>query len=472
MKPNKVLDDYQLESRDFLTGRNFAGLFDEPGVGKTGPAIIAGWHKLQQDNEYDGGPYNTVLITCPAYLIGNWVREIRDFLPMATVATANGNGATERKEALSRFPVDFVITSYNNWSASTKGEPTYPELLGRKWSAMIFDEAHRLRGHQSQTTKQVVRSRLAKAVNRETPMWLLTGTPFVRDGGDFFVYFNLYNKKKYGSYRRFVQDRCITNETPWGTQVGNIRKSYTEEFRRELAEFSLRRTVKDIPKLQNLEFEEHEYFVNMPPSVVKAIKKAKKEYVLEHEDLAHAKLFEGAGALYVAQRQLATNPPTKVKPKIDWLKDYLTDRKGRVVVYVWYKDSAKLVHESIGAKDRLAYLATGDMSADKRLSSVDFWREDPNGVLVATIPALKEGISLTEASEVVFLEHSELPSDQEQTIKRLCRRGQNKVVQVHHIHARDTVDMAIRKVLQNRNLGITEALAKWVSAEDDESWFT
>lgn len=31
-KPKKVLDDYQLVSRDFLVERKFAGLFDEPGV--------------------------------------------------------------------------------------------------------------------------------------------------------------------------------------------------------------------------------------------------------------------------------------------------------------------------------------------------------------------------------------------------------------------------------------------------------
>src|SRR5690606_34656508 len=97
---------------------------------------------------------------------------------------------------------------------------------------------------------------------------------------------------------------------------------------------------------------------------------------------------------------------------------------------------ARAIHEAIGNKDHLAYLATGDMSTEKRLSSVEMWKEDPTGVLVATIPSLKEGISLTEASEVVFLEHSELPADIEQTIKRLCRRGQDKVVQVHHVRAK------------------------------------
>lgn len=369
--------------------------------------------------------------------------------------------------------MDFVLTSYNNWSASKKGVHTYPELLNRKWSAMIFDEAHRLRGHQSQATKQVVRSRLVAAVNRETPMWLLTGTPFVRDGGDFFIYFHLWDKKKYKGYWKFVQDRCVTQETPWGMQVGNIRKSYVKEFTEELAQFSLRRTTKEVPQLESLEYVEHEHFTVTPPSVVKAIMRAKKEYILEHPDMESAQYLEGAGALYVAQRQIATNPPTKVKPKIEWLKDFLQDRKGKVVVYTWYKDSAKMVADEGTGLNREVFLATGDYTPAKRSESVDDWRKSESGLLVATIPALKEGISLVEASEVVFLEHSELPADMEQCIKRLCRRGQTKVVQVHHVHAEKTVDMAIRKVLANRNLGIQEALQKWVREDtDSEAWFT
>lgn len=466
MRPTKTLDDYQVESYNFLRDREFACLFDAPGVGKTGPAIIAGYEASQE-------PFTKkpALITCPAYLIDNWRQEIKAFVPSAVVVSADGAGTELRREALQNNKATFVLTSYNNWSAKTKGSFTYPELVTGDWAAYIFDEGHRLRGHSSQATKHVFRTRLASSLNRTTPLWILTGTPFVRDGGDFFCYFHLYDKKRYGSYWKFVKDRCMTTETPWGVNVGNIRRSYNKEFSEELAQFSLRRTTQDIPQLQSLEFTEQEYFVTMPPSVVASIKRAKEEYVLEHPDLAHAKLFEGAGALYVAQRQIATVPPTKVNPKVDWLKDFLEDRKGRVVVYTWFKNSASVVADTVQSKDRKAYLVTGDYSAPKRMETVEAWKKDGTGVLVATIPSLKEGISLIEANEIVFLEHSELPADQEQTIKRLCRRGQTKVVQVHHVHARRTVDMAIRNTLKNRNEGIAESLRKWVLEETEEDWF-
>ncbi len=464
MTPKKTLDDYQVESRDFLLNSGkFAALFDEPGVGKTGPAIMAGLQKAIESND-------TVLITAPAYLLPNWEREIKDFCgPAVQVVRADGTGVQARSEAFSS-EAHFILTSYNNWSAKTKGAYTYPELVDQKWASYIFDEGHRLRGRNSSWTKHVFKSRLSNSVNLSTPIWVLTGTPFVRDGGDFFPYFHLYDKKTYGSYWKFVNDRCVVVETPWSKNVGNIRKAYAEDFRRELADFSLRRVVGDIPQLASLDFVESDYHVEMPPSVVAMIKKAKKDYVLEHEDLEQSTFLEGSGALYVAQRKIATIPPTKVNPKLDWLKDFLTDKKGKVVVYVWFKDSARAVRDSLG--DR-AVLISGDVPPKQRESIVDSFRK-PDGpdVLVATIPSLKEGISLTESRDVVFLEHSELPADIEQCIKRLCRRGQRSIVQVHHVWANQTVDIPIKKVLENRNLGITEALAKWIKEDEPEAdWF-
>lgn len=470
----KILSPYQVEARDFLLQDKFRCLLDEPGIGKTGPAIMAGWHRLTIDNHEDGGPYNSVLITAPAYLLRNWEREIKDFLPTATVVRADGAGYKERYEAL-QTNADFVLTSYNNWSTKDAGGYSYPELTERKWSAYIFDEGHRLRGRNSAWTKHVFRVRNSRAKNYSTPIWLLTGTPFVRDGGDFWIYFHLYDKKKYGSYWGFVKDRCVVTETPWSTNVGNIRKAYAEEFRKELSGFSLRRTTQDIPELQDLEYSDTEYFVDLPKSVIAMIKKAKKSYVLEHEDLARSEFLNGSGALYVAQRQIATNPPTKVKPKLDWLKDFLQDKKGKVVVYVWYKASARLVADSLGDN---AVLITGDINPGKRDAYISEWRDGSGPqVLVATISTLKEGISLTEARDVVFLEHNELPSDIEQCTKRLCRRGQKYLVRAHHVWANKSVDMPIRKVLQNRDLGMSEALAKWIEddtgtgSETEADWF-
>lgn len=460
--PTKTLDDYQIVAMDELVGNNFWCLFDAPGVGKTPPAIMSGYHKRTHTNL-------PVLITAPAYLLPNWEKEIYAFIPEAVVVRADDTGYHARTEALSGV-ADFVLTSYNNWGAKVTdkespdfGKYKYQILIDRPWAAYIFDEGHRLRGRNSNWTKHVFRTRLSKAVNKDTPIWILTGTPFVRDGGDFWPFFHLMDKQKYSSYWNFIKKFCDYTVTPWATKIGNISQARESLFREELSKFSLRRTVADIPQLANLEYQEQTYYVDLPPSVVKMIQKAKKSYVLEHEDLAHPEFLKGSGPLYVKQRQIASVPPTKQNPKINWLREFLSDRTGKVVVYVWFKNTATAISDVLGSQ---AVCITGEVPSGRRDDKVGEWKAaDGPQVLIATIPSLKEGISLTEATDVVFLEHSELPAEIEQCIKRLCRRGQDKVVQVHHVRARKSIDMAIEDVLEHRVDGMNTALKKWITSD-------
>lgn len=452
------LSDYQQVSRDFLLSRSFAGLWDLPGVGKTAPAIVAARREIDET----GLP---CLITAPSYLLPNWAYEIERFAPGSRVELANGSGPIKRKSALIHPDVDFVITGWPNWSAKTKsGGWTYPELHERLWSSVVLDEAHKIRGRNSQCTKHIYELRRAGSTNKTTPLWLLSGTPIVNSPGDLYPVMHLWDSKTYRSYWKFVNDWCVVTETPWKTEVGQLRKGLDEEWQELIGQFSLRRTLKDVPQLQSLEELHRDYYVDMPASVKKTIQQARKEYVIEHEDLEQTEFVSGGGALYSKLRMLSTTPPTVAKPKIDFVREFLDFHDGPLVIYLWYKSSARGVAEALENK-RPTTLITGDVPTDKRAELVDKWKSEPNGVLVATISSLKEGISLVTASNVVFLEHSELPADQEQCVARLKRRGQTSLVQVHHVWARATPDIPIKKALDNRGQGLRRALVSWLQEE-------
>ena len=459
------LSDYQLVSRDFLLGREFGCLFDSPGVGKTPPTIVAAADKVTDT----GRP---ALITAPAYLLDNWEYEISRFAPGARVVKANGTGYEARLEALDSS-ADFILTSYNNWSATwpkqLKGNPhplagqrQYDILSQRKWAVCAFDEAHRLRGRTSQSTKHVWELRKARAVNIQAPIWGLTGTPIVNNPGDLYPLLHLWRRAEYKSYWNYVGEYCRVVQTPWATEVGQLRAGMDGPFRDLVGQFAIRRTLEDIPSLANLEQRDREYLVTLPSSVKATIAKAREEYVIEHPELAQSEFVSGGGALYAKLRQIATNPPTKANPKIDFVRDFLEDRFGPIVVYTWYKASAQAVADGLKATKRPVTMITGDVPTHKRSEMVDKWKTHPNGVLVATISSLKEGISLVHASDVVFLEHSELPADQEQCVARLKRRGQTSLVNVHNVFAKGTPDMAIRAHLADRNKGLKRALTTWL----------
>jgi SNF2 family DNA or RNA helicase len=488
------LSDYQEISRDFLlAAEGLAGLFDSPGVGKTAPTIVAAWERHVET----GLP---ILVTCPAYLVENWAWEISRFAPFeATVSLANGNGQAARREAL-QADTDFVIQSYANWSAKVParkaqakpqygsedleslatweaaqpvipdgpkpGSYQYPELHERQWAVSIFDEGHRLRGRSSQCTKHVFELRRARGANINTPLWILTGTPILNNPGDLFPLFHLWDKRKFRSYWNFVGEFCRIVKTPWATEVGQLRPGMADEFQELVSSFALRRTLADIPSLAGLEHVEKDYYVRLPPSVNKTINRARDEYILEHEDLEAVEFVNGGGALYAKLRQLGTVPPTGEKPKIDLVLDFLEDHTGPLVVYTWYKDSARGVAEGLSKSKRPVTLVTGDIPTARRAGLVDNWKATKDGILVATISSLKEGISLIHAKDVVFLEHSELPADQDQCIARLKRRGQTELVRVHHVYARNTPDMAIKRHLDERTTGLKQALTSWLRNGD------
>lgn len=449
------LDDYQEVSRDFLLSRSFAGLFDSPGVGKTAPTIRAAVEKMV-------GTGNPCLVTAPAYLLPNWAYEIERFAPGSRVELANGSGPESRKAALGA-DAEFILTSYHNWSAKSKsGKWTYENLHDRQWSSVVFDEGHKLRGRSSQCTKHVYELRRANGRNLRTPLWILTGTPIVNNPGDLFPLLHLWDRNRYRGYWKFVQDWCVITETPWKTDVGQLRRGLDQEWQELIGQFSLRRTLHDVPKLRSLEELHRDYFVDMPPSVKTTIRKARKEYVIEHPDLENTEFVSGGGSLYAKLRQMATVPPTKAKPKVDFVREFLDFHEGPLVVYCWYKSSARGVAEELVGSGQQVTLITGDVSPAERTFLVDKWSKQKSGVLVATISSLKEGISLTHASNVVFIEHSELPADQEQCVARLKRRGQTELVQVHHLWARATPDIPIKKSLDNRGQGLRRALVSWL----------
>lgn len=454
------LSDYQEISRDFLLAGEFRGLFDSPGVGKTPPTVVAAAEKISETS-------NSALITAPAYLLDNWEIEINRFAPGATVFKANGTGYEARLEALDSH-ADFVLTSYNNWSATwpkkhpEAGKRQYEILFQRRWATCVFDEAHRLRGRSSQGTKSVWELRRTRTANVQTPIWCLTGTPIVNNPGDLYPLLHMWDKKRYKSYWKFVEHYCRIVKTEWGDQVGQLRGGMDDEFQDLLGQFTLRRTLEDIPSLASLEHRSRDYLVELPASVRKTFAQARKEYIIEHPDLKGTEFLSGGGALYSRLRQLATVPPTREKPKIDFVTDFLQDHFGPVVVYVWHKNSAREVAASLEKTKRPITIVTGDVDASKRGPLVDAWNNQKNGILVATISSLKEGISLTHASDVIFLEHSPLPSDQEQCVARLKRRGQTSLVNVHNVFAKGTPDISIKRHLADRHLGLDRALTSWL----------
>ena len=425
------------------------GLFHEQGVGKTPPAIIAASAMLP------------ALITVPAYLIPQWEKRIKQWVPGATVSCVNGDGFEARNKQL-LAGADFTLISYNTW-APGKNRPQFTALHKVPWGSFTFDEGHRLRGHSSSWTKAVWQLDNADCKNRDKPKWLLSGTPLVRDGGDLYPFLHICDRQLYSSYWSFVEKHCVVENTPWEQKIGKLKDPHA--FYEMLARYSTRRELTGVD-----DYVEDIVPVTLPKSVYDAIKKMKKEFVLEHPDMTEPEYFDHMGAILSKARQITSVPPTAVKPKIDAMAGIVEDLpKDRVIVFCWFRDTANecftrisKMRSALTGKPRPVALFTGDTRTSAKVEAIDMYDKYQDGVIVATIAALKEGADLQAGHHSIFVEEDWLSEVNAQAIGRQRRRGQTKPVVVHRILADKSVDHMVSKAASNREQDIRGLMKEYI----------
>jgi len=439
------LDPDQVNDVELLLNNPRWGLFHEQGVGKTPPAIVAATRVPGRK-----------LITVPAYLIPQWEDYLRVWAPGCTVARMDGERSA--RTAALKSDSEFVLSSYHNWVGKGTNGWVYP-FDKHTWGALIFDEAHRLRGRNSQWTKRIYQLDNVDSKNKGVPMWFLTGTPEVRDAGDFFPFLHLCDRKVFTSYWNFVQEHCVCTNTPWDTIVGRTKDpAHTMSI---LRRYSNRRELKldtdrvfiDVP-------------VQLPMSVVQMIRKAKKEFVFEHPDMEEDIWFESAGAVWGKCREMTSLPPTQANPKLDALRGLLEDLPNeRVIVAAWYRNTANAAFDVVKNKlKRPGALFTGDTRVSAKQDALDLYRHYDDAVIVCTIAALKEGANLQAGNHMIFLEESELPADNAQLISRQYRRGQTKPVVVYRVHASGaSVDEAVHRLATKRADDVRKVMAEYLT---------
>lgn len=147
------LFDYQRTAIKWLwelhTQRAGGIMGDEMGLGKTIQitAFLAGLHH--------SGLFRPSLIVCPATMLRQWLRELREWYPEFRVAIlhdsarSKGSGALSRSDVVRRITssgAGILITTYDHLRICKR------ELLRVKWGYAILDEGHKIRNPDAEVT--------------------------------------------------------------------------------------------------------------------------------------------------------------------------------------------------------------------------------------------------------------------------------------------------------------------------------
>tara|TARA_Y100001958_G_C21244519_1_gene573752 strand:- start:583 stop:2187 length:1605 start_codon:yes stop_codon:yes gene_type:complete len=425
------LYDFQRTGVAWLINKDRAILADDMGLGKTAQALSA-VRRL-----FRFGKIENCLVVAPGTLITNWEKESKFWAPELAVTKFLPKGE-ERKFAWNqaRKKANLIVTSYEQIRKPSD------QLFANPPSIIIADEAHRLRKSNSQSTKGLSLIAVGK-------LWALTGTPIENDSEDIAVLLSLMFPKRF-------------------TPGDKNRRIST--LRENLRPHLMRRTKSDVlAELPDLI--EHEEIVELGPNQLIAYKKTIKDFRLKkHNERSHLALFNQL-------REICDlDPNSGESAKLDRIIQILQEIEKigeKAVIFSYTLGPLRSLSTRLKQIETNSDhgVITGEMTLSERDIVIEKFKSDSKcNVLLASSKVASEGLTLTEANHVLFINRWWNPSANLQARDRVLRIGQDKVVYVRNFVAAETVESRVSEILQDKSKTFDELITA-LETSPNESLF-
>jgi SWI/SNF-related matrix-associated actin-dependent regulator 1 of chromatin subfamily A len=396
-------------------------LSDEQGLGKTVQALAA----LEADDAYPA------IVVCPASLKLNWKRETERWLPHRSVQVVEGGVAVPKTG-------DITIINYE-----VVGK--HREHLSRlRPKAVVVDESHYCKNPRAKRTQAV--RRLAEAVPRGGLRVALTGTPVLNHAEELISQLRIIGRlDEFGSGARFSRQfqGVLTEERlHWHLR----RRCFVRRLKSEvLPQLPAKRQVVVPVSLDN----EREYRV-AERDVVEWLRSQPLELSDLNARIAATLRAERLAQLGALQRLAARG---KLHAALAWIHDFLASGEP-LVVFARHRE----VQEAVLERFPDALHLFGRDKIEEREASVQAFQE-PGGpqLIVCATRVAAQGITLTRASNVAFLELEWTPALHDQAEDRCHRIGQRDAVTAWYLLAANTIDETMAELVE-RKRGIVAAV--------------
>lgn len=384
------------------------------------------------------------LVVAPSNGIWTWAGEIRSW---ATLTSPDVQVVPSTSEGIE--PADIWVTT---WDLMRMRED---EWRRRELTAVVFDEAHRMRNHRAGRSQAALR--VAKGIPYR---WGLTGTLFVNGLKDV-----LHPAKVLGVLGRlggwdYVTKRFCDKEkvrVGWDPAKREpIYKTdlsgYDDEERRQEARDKLMTKMLKTCAIRR----EKSQVVDELPEKTKQVIQVDPTNRDEYDELA-AKLDEGdpLARINKLSHKAALG---KIEPVIERANDVLHQDE-KVVIFTYHRDVLAEIEASFD-EDDVAVIDGSTPSRERERTKRAFQHEDKPRVLVANIKAAGEAMTFTRASTALFCEVWWNSATHSQGLDRLHRIGQTEPVRGEFFLARGTVDEHKWRIVEEKrhetNVSVTD----------------
>ncbi|MBI5103699.1 MAG: DEAD/DEAH box helicase, partial [Solirubrobacterales bacterium] len=416
------LQPFQWAGVRYVLDARRAFLADEQGLGKTVQALAA----LEADGAYPA------VVVCPASLKLNWRREARKWLPHRSVAVVEGRTAV---------PPSGDITILNYEVVAHHRE----QLARRRPAALVVDESHYCKNPQAKRTQAV--RRLAGAVTDGGLRLCLTGTPVLNHAEELISQLRVLGRlEDFGSgarfSRQFQQGPLVEERLHWHLR----RRCFVRRLKSEvLPQLPAKRQVVVPVALDN----EREYRLAQA-DVIAWLREQPLDLGELESRIAATLRAERLAQLGALQRIAARG---KLAAAMAWIHDFLESGEPLVVFARHREVQEKLLERFPDA----LHLLGRDAIAEREAAVQAF--QDPSGpqLIIGATRVAGQGITLTRASNVAFLELEWTPALHDQAEDRCHRIGQRDAVTAWYLLAAGTIDETMAELLE-RKRGIVAAV--------------
>lgn len=429
------LKPFQRAGVRYLLSQRRAFLADEQGLGKTIEALAT----IEADGAYPA------IVLCPASLKLNWLREIERWLPARSVQALHGTG-NERGAC-----AEISVVNYDIVAAREQ------ELTNLKARALILDESHYCKNGAAKRTQAA--ARVAASVPSDGLVLALTGTPVLNRPNELIS-----------------QLRIIGRLADFGSGA-----KFGERFRGPDAHHRLHWHLRARCFVRRLKSEVLPQLPAKTRAIVPVALDNEGEYRLAERDviawlrsrpLDLAELDAKVAAALRAERLVRLNALKllaargKLHAALAWIHDFLSTGE-RLVVFASHREVQRAVVERFPQ----ALHVLGQDSHQRRDEAVRRFQESEDSpesqLIVCSTAVAGQGLTLTRASNVAFLELDWTPAKHDQAEDRCHRIGQQDAVNAWYLLAAETIDETIAKLLERKRAvigAVTDGLP-----EDEEA---
>lgn len=432
---------FQAEDVAKLRDRKSVLIANEMGTGKTYEAIAL--DLLHRDE--GKGP---TLVIAPLTVLPMWEDHYKELAPHLRTIVIDPRKRGDFLAALKKQSADVFILHWDVLRIIKK------ELQGIWFLHIIADEVHRAKNRKAQQTRAL---KLLKAAYRSG----LSGTPVINRPHDLWSILHWLYPREWTSYWRFYES-FVDYELIYPQGYHKVLGPKNEkELLRTIRPYYTRRKKKDV--LQDLPDKYYtKLWVELLPKQRKAYDEMKKDMItwLSTQEettlplvapvvIAQLIRLQQLAAAYVSFDEEYNTILSEPSAKLDVLMQILEDNPDeQVVIFTQFKQLVRLACERFTRAGIPFSIITGDIKAKDRRTAVADFQNCKTRVFIGTIGAGGEGITLTAASTVIFLDRDWSPARNAQAEDRLHRIGQKEAVQVVDIMAKNSIDIARFKKLE------------------------